>query len=222
MGSFMTMRAMVEEMYQEFKKGRGESTSTSKQDKGIEEPLLDGHSEGKGKGKGKGQEVKKDKRSGDLNEKDHGRSAVHTLTDRRFLDRACCLLSSSLLGKRLNEGLCPYIGRERQPGGARRLVERGGELPFAGNALRAQPRVGHYPHPFAEELVAQRGWGVAAAVGQLQAQGAQRRTTGRDKAASGDASHSGSLLKSRDDTVKCSHGNTEARNHGCNPSKTKP
>ena len=47
----MTMRAMVEEMYREFKKGRGESTSTSKQDKGTKEPLLDGHSEGKGKGK---------------------------------------------------------------------------------------------------------------------------------------------------------------------------
>jgi len=51
MDSFMTMRAMVEEMYREFKKGRGEDSSTSKQDKGIEEPLLDGHSEGKGKGK---------------------------------------------------------------------------------------------------------------------------------------------------------------------------
>jgi len=30
MDSFMAMRAMVEEMYQEFKKGRGESTSTPK------------------------------------------------------------------------------------------------------------------------------------------------------------------------------------------------
>ena len=50
MDSFMTMRAMVEEMYREFKKGRGESPSTSKQDEGIEEPLLDGHPEGKGKG----------------------------------------------------------------------------------------------------------------------------------------------------------------------------
>jgi len=45
------MRAMVEDMYQEFKKGQGEDTSTSKQDIGIEEPLLDGHSKGKGKGK---------------------------------------------------------------------------------------------------------------------------------------------------------------------------
>ena len=51
MDSFMTMRAMVEEMYWEFKKGRSEDTSTSKQDKGIEEPLLYGHSKGKGKGK---------------------------------------------------------------------------------------------------------------------------------------------------------------------------
>ena len=51
MDSFMTMRAMVEEMYREFKKGRGEDTSTSKQDKGTEEPLLDGHLDGKGKGK---------------------------------------------------------------------------------------------------------------------------------------------------------------------------
>jgi len=50
MDSFMTMRAMVEEMYREFKKGRGEDTSTSKQDKGTKEPLLDDHSEGKGKG----------------------------------------------------------------------------------------------------------------------------------------------------------------------------
>jgi len=31
MDSFMTMRAMVEEMYQEFKKDQGASTSTSKQ-----------------------------------------------------------------------------------------------------------------------------------------------------------------------------------------------
>ena len=51
MDSFMTMRAMIEEMYREFKKGRSEDTSTSKQDKGTEEPLLDGHSEGKGKRK---------------------------------------------------------------------------------------------------------------------------------------------------------------------------
>ena len=51
MDSFMTMRAMVEEMYREFKKGWSEDTSTSKQDKGTKKPLLDGHSKGKGKGK---------------------------------------------------------------------------------------------------------------------------------------------------------------------------
>ena len=49
MDSFMTMRAMVEEMYIEFKKGRGEESSTSKQDKGVKEPLLVSHLEGKGK-----------------------------------------------------------------------------------------------------------------------------------------------------------------------------
>ena len=49
MDSFMTMRAMVEEMYREFKKGRGEDYSTSKQDKEVKEPLLVSHSEGKGK-----------------------------------------------------------------------------------------------------------------------------------------------------------------------------
>ena len=41
MDSFMTMRAMVEEMYREFKKGRGEDTSTSKQDKGTVISKLD-------------------------------------------------------------------------------------------------------------------------------------------------------------------------------------
>ena len=51
MDSFMTMRAMVEEMYREFKKGRSEDSSNSKQDKGTEESLIDGHSEGKEKGK---------------------------------------------------------------------------------------------------------------------------------------------------------------------------
>jgi len=51
MDSFMTIRAMVEEMYREFKKGRNEDFSTSKQDKGTKESLIDGHSEGKGKGK---------------------------------------------------------------------------------------------------------------------------------------------------------------------------
>ena len=49
MDSFMTMRAMVEEMYREFKKGRGEDSSTSKQDKGVEEALLVAQPEGKGK-----------------------------------------------------------------------------------------------------------------------------------------------------------------------------
>ena len=47
----MTMRAMVEEMYREFKKGQSEDSSTSKQDKGTKESLIDDHSEGKGKGK---------------------------------------------------------------------------------------------------------------------------------------------------------------------------
>ena len=51
MDNFMTMRAMVEEMYREFKKGRTEDYSTSKQDKGTEESLLDDHFEGKRKGK---------------------------------------------------------------------------------------------------------------------------------------------------------------------------
>lgn len=51
MDSFMTMRAMVEEMYREFKKGRSEDSSTSKQDKGTKESLIDGHSKVKGKGK---------------------------------------------------------------------------------------------------------------------------------------------------------------------------
>ena len=49
MDIFMTMWAMVEEMYQEFKMGRGKSTSTTKQDQGVEEPSLDAL-EGKGKG----------------------------------------------------------------------------------------------------------------------------------------------------------------------------
>jgi len=35
MDSFMTMRAMAEEMYQEFKKARSEDSSTFKQDKGT-------------------------------------------------------------------------------------------------------------------------------------------------------------------------------------------
>ena len=49
MDSFMTMRAMVEEMYREFKKGRGEDSSNSKQDKGAKEPLLVVHPKGKEK-----------------------------------------------------------------------------------------------------------------------------------------------------------------------------
>ena len=35
MDSFMTMRAMVEEMYREFKKGWSEDSSTSKKDEGA-------------------------------------------------------------------------------------------------------------------------------------------------------------------------------------------
>ena len=38
--SFMTICAMVEEMYNEFKKGKGEGTSSPKTDKGAEEPFL--------------------------------------------------------------------------------------------------------------------------------------------------------------------------------------
>ena len=45
--SFLTMRAMVEEMYIEFKKGRDEDSLNSKQDKGAEESLLNDHSKGK-------------------------------------------------------------------------------------------------------------------------------------------------------------------------------
>ena len=48
--SFKTLRAMVEEMYLEFKKCRGESTATPKPDKGAEEPFLVAPPEGKGKG----------------------------------------------------------------------------------------------------------------------------------------------------------------------------
>jgi len=49
MDSFMTMRAMVEEIYREFNKGREEDSSNSKQDKGVEESPLHDHSKGKGK-----------------------------------------------------------------------------------------------------------------------------------------------------------------------------
>ena len=48
--SFKTLQAMVEEMYLEFKKGRGESTSTPKPEKGAEEPFLVAPLEGKRKG----------------------------------------------------------------------------------------------------------------------------------------------------------------------------
>ena len=48
--SFKTLQAMVEEMYLEFKKGRGESTATPKPDKGAEEHFLVSPLEGKGKG----------------------------------------------------------------------------------------------------------------------------------------------------------------------------
>jgi len=48
--SFKTLQAMVEDMYLEFKKGRGESTSTPKPNKGAEEPFLVAPAESKGKG----------------------------------------------------------------------------------------------------------------------------------------------------------------------------
>lgn len=47
--SFKTLQAMVEEMYLEFKKGRGESTATLKPDKGAEERFLVAPPEGKRK-----------------------------------------------------------------------------------------------------------------------------------------------------------------------------
>ncbi len=50
MDSLMTMRAMMEEIYQEFKKDQGASTSTPEQGKGVKEPLLFTHLEGKWKG----------------------------------------------------------------------------------------------------------------------------------------------------------------------------
>ena len=49
MDSFMTLRSMVEEMYRDFKKHRDEDSSSSKQDKGVEESLLHDNSKGKGK-----------------------------------------------------------------------------------------------------------------------------------------------------------------------------
>ena len=38
--SFVMIHAMVEEMYNEFKNGKGEGTSSPKSDKGPEEPFL--------------------------------------------------------------------------------------------------------------------------------------------------------------------------------------
>ena len=38
--SFMTICAMVDEMYNEFRKGKGEGTSSPKPNKGAEEPFL--------------------------------------------------------------------------------------------------------------------------------------------------------------------------------------
>lgn len=50
--SFMTIRAMVEEMYNEFKKGNGEGTSSPKPNKGAEEPFLFIPPDKEDKGKG--------------------------------------------------------------------------------------------------------------------------------------------------------------------------
>ena len=50
--SFMTIRAMVEEMYHEFKKGKGEGTSTHKPDKGAKEPFIFTPPDKEDKGKG--------------------------------------------------------------------------------------------------------------------------------------------------------------------------
>ena len=49
MDGFMTMKAMVEEMYREFKNGREEDSTNSKRDKGAEESLIHDYSKGKGK-----------------------------------------------------------------------------------------------------------------------------------------------------------------------------
>lgn len=49
MDGLLIMKAMVEEMYREFKRGREGDPSNSKQDKGAEESLLHDHSKGKGK-----------------------------------------------------------------------------------------------------------------------------------------------------------------------------
>ena len=49
MDSFLNMKAMVEEMYREFKKGRAEDPSNSKKDKGVGESIFHDHSKGKAK-----------------------------------------------------------------------------------------------------------------------------------------------------------------------------
>ena len=51
MDSFMTLRSMVEEMYRDFKKHRDEDSSSSKQDKVVEESLLMTTLKAKGKKK---------------------------------------------------------------------------------------------------------------------------------------------------------------------------
>ena len=50
MEGFKALQAMVEEMYLEFRKARGESPSTPKPDKEAEKPFLVASLEGKGKG----------------------------------------------------------------------------------------------------------------------------------------------------------------------------
>ena len=52
LNSFMTIHSMVEEMYHEFKKGKGEGTSSPKPDKGVEEPFLFTPLDKEDKGKG--------------------------------------------------------------------------------------------------------------------------------------------------------------------------
>jgi len=50
--SFMKIRAMVEDMYNEFKKGKGEGTSSPKPNKGVEELFLFVPPDKEDKGKG--------------------------------------------------------------------------------------------------------------------------------------------------------------------------
>ena len=47
--SFLAIRSMVEEMYNDFRKHKDEDASGSKQDKGEEDPFLHDHTKGKGK-----------------------------------------------------------------------------------------------------------------------------------------------------------------------------